>query len=41
MDDLVYPRERVLGVFTLLFGLLAWLLLVIGTFGAALLLLVL
>ncbi|HEX6019878.1 MAG TPA: M48 family metallopeptidase [Burkholderiaceae bacterium] len=39
MDDLVYPRERVLGVFTLLFGLLIWLLLAIGTFGIALLLL--
>ena len=39
MDDLVYPRERVLGVFTLLIGLLVWLLLTIGTFGGALLLL--
>lgn len=41
MDDLVYPRERVLGVFTLLIGLLVWLLLTIGTFGGALLLLLL
>ena len=36
MNDLVYPRERVLRVFTLLIGLLIWLLLVIGTFGIAL-----
>jgi len=36
VNDLVYPRERVLGVFTLLFGLLIWLLLVVGTFGVAL-----
>ena len=36
MNDLVYPRERVLGVFTLLIGLLVWLLLVVGTFGGAL-----
>jgi len=41
LNDLVYPRERVLGVLTLLFGLLVWLLLAIGTFGAALLLLLL
>ena len=41
MNDLVYPRERVLGVFTLLIGLLIWLLLVIGTFGIALLVLLL
>jgi Zn-dependent protease with chaperone function/type II secretory pathway pseudopilin PulG len=41
VNDLVYPRERVLGVFTLLIGLLIWLLLVIGTFGGALLALLL
>lgn len=41
MNDLVYPRERVLGVFTLLIGLLVWLLLVIGTFGGALIVLLL
>ncbi|HEU5294828.1 MAG TPA: M48 family metalloprotease [Burkholderiaceae bacterium] len=41
MNDLVYPRERVLGVFTLLIGALIWLLLVIGTFGGALLALLL
>jgi len=36
LNDLVYPRERVLGVLTLLVGLLVWLLLIVGTFGAAL-----
>lgn len=36
MDDLVYPRERTLGTITLVLGLLAWLLLVVGTFGGAL-----
>lgn len=36
MNDLVYPRERVLGVLTLLVGLLVWLLLIVGTFGVAL-----
>jgi Zn-dependent protease with chaperone function/type II secretory pathway pseudopilin PulG len=41
MNDLVYPRERVLGVFTLLIGLLVWLLLVVGTFGVALVVLLL
>ena len=41
MNDLVYPRERVLGVFTLLIGLLVWLLLVVGTFGVALIVLLL
>jgi Zn-dependent protease with chaperone function/type II secretory pathway pseudopilin PulG len=41
VNDLVYPRERVLGVFTLLIGTLIWLLLAIGTFGAALLVLLL
>jgi Zn-dependent protease with chaperone function/type II secretory pathway pseudopilin PulG len=41
VNDLVYPRERVLGVFTLLIGLLVWLLLVVGTFGVALIVLLL
>ncbi|HSW25708.1 MAG TPA: M48 family metallopeptidase, partial [Burkholderiaceae bacterium] len=41
MNDLVYPRERVLGVLTLLIGLLVWLLLVVGTFGVALIVLLL
>lgn len=39
MDELVYPRERTLGTLTLILGLLIWLLLIVGTFGAALLLL--
>jgi Zn-dependent protease with chaperone function/type II secretory pathway pseudopilin PulG len=41
MNELVYPRERVLGVLTLLLGLLVWLLLVVGTFGGALIVLLL
>jgi Zn-dependent protease with chaperone function/type II secretory pathway pseudopilin PulG len=41
MNELVYSRERVLGVLTLLVGLLVWLLLVVGTFGGALLALLL
>ncbi|RYX96852.1 MAG: peptidase M48 [Comamonadaceae bacterium] len=36
MDALVYPRERTLGKLTLVLGLLGWNLLVVGTFGAAL-----
>lgn len=36
MMDLVYPRERSLGRITLVLGVLAWLVLVLGTFGAAL-----
>jgi Zn-dependent protease with chaperone function len=36
MDELLYPRERSLGTLTLVLGLLAWLLLIIGTFGTAL-----
>ncbi|MDR0770131.1 MAG: M48 family metalloprotease [Burkholderiales bacterium] len=39
--DLVYPRERTLGAITLVLGLLVWLGLIIGTFGGALLVLVL
>lgn len=39
MNDLVYPRERSLGVITLVLGVLFWLLLIAGTFGIALLLL--
>jgi len=41
MDELVYPRERSLGTLTLVLGLLAWLLLIVGTFGTALLILLL
>jgi Zn-dependent protease with chaperone function len=36
MNELVYPRERVLGGITLVIGLLIWLGLIIGTFGGAL-----
>ena len=36
MPDLVYPRETTLGWITLILGLLAWLLIVVGTFGFAL-----
>jgi Zn-dependent protease with chaperone function/Tfp pilus assembly protein PilE len=36
MNELVYPREHTLGVLTLVLGLLAWLGLIAGTFGAAL-----
>lgn len=39
MNDLVYPRERSLGLITLILGILVWLLLIVGTFGAALLVL--
>lgn len=41
MDDLVYPRERVLAVITLVLGLLVWLGLFVGTFGGALIFLLL
>ncbi|MBY0237645.1 MAG: M48 family metalloprotease [Burkholderiaceae bacterium] len=37
MDHLVYPRERSLGLITLILGSLFWLLLAIGTMGVALL----
>ncbi len=36
MKELVYPRERTLGAITLVIGLLIWLGLIVGTFGAAL-----
>ena len=36
MKELVYPRERVLGAITLVLGTLAWLGLIAGTFGGAL-----
>lgn len=41
MDKLVYPKEQSLGRITLVLGILAWLSLIIGTFGLALLFLVL
>ena len=37
MQDLVYPRERTLGAITLVLGVVAWLLLIVGTVGTALL----
>lgn len=39
MQHLVYPRERTLGTITLVLGLIGWLLLIAGTFGIALLVL--
>lgn len=36
MDTLVYPRERTLGKLTLVLGLIAWTLLIVGTLGIAL-----
>ncbi len=36
MQDLVYRHERTLGTITLVLGILAWLALIVGTFGAAL-----
>ncbi len=41
MDELVYPRERTLSTITLVLGILLWILLIIGTFGIALLVLAL
>ncbi|HEY2274781.1 MAG TPA: M48 family metalloprotease [Steroidobacteraceae bacterium] len=40
-EDLVYPRERVLGTVTLVLAILAWLALIVGTVGIALALLAL
>ena len=39
MNHLTYPRERTLGAITLVLGLLAWLGLIIGSFGTALIIL--
>lgn len=36
MNELVYPRERTLGIITLILGLLVWLALIVGTVGGAL-----
>jgi Zn-dependent protease with chaperone function/type II secretory pathway pseudopilin PulG len=36
MQDLVYPRERVLGALTLVIGIIGWLVLIVGTVGTAL-----
>ena len=35
-DELVYPHERTLGTITLVMGLIAWFVIVVGTFGGAL-----
>ena len=40
-DALVYPREHTLGAITLVLGLLAWLLIIVGTLGLALIYLLL
>ncbi|MBK7002179.1 MAG: M48 family metalloprotease [Rhodoferax sp.] len=37
MTELVYPREKTLGKITLILGVIAWLLLIVGTLGVALL----
>jgi len=39
MKHLTYPRERTLGAITLVLGLIAWLALIIGSFGTALIIL--
>lgn len=36
MNDLVYPKEKTLGMITLVLGLLAWAGLIVGTVGVAL-----
>ncbi len=36
MKELVYPKERTLGLITLVLGVLVWLALIVGTFGTAL-----
>lgn len=36
MNELIYPRERTLGIITLVLGILVWLGLIIGTLGGAL-----
>ncbi len=41
MEELVYPRERFLGTLTLVLGVLVWIVLIVGTFGGALLVLLL
>jgi Zn-dependent protease with chaperone function/type II secretory pathway pseudopilin PulG len=41
MNELVYPRERTLGAITLVLGILIWIALIVGTFGVALIILLL
>ena len=36
VNDLVYPKERTLSVITLILGILVWLILIVGTLGVAL-----
>ncbi len=36
MNELVYPKERTLGLITLVLGIIVWLGLIVGTFGTAL-----
>ena len=36
VNDLVYPKERILSVITLILGILVWLILIVGTLGVAL-----
>lgn len=36
MKELVYPKERILGLITLVLGVLVWLALIVGTYGTAL-----
>ena len=36
MGDLVYPREKSLGLITLVLGLIAWLVIILATLGTAL-----
>ncbi len=36
MNQLIYPRERTLGIVTLVLGVIVWLALIVGTFGGAL-----
>ena len=35
MDKLVYPREKTLGTLTLVLGIIVWILLIVGTLGVA------
>ncbi len=39
MNELVYPHERTLGAMTLIFGIVIWIALIVGTFGVALIVL--
>lgn len=41
INQLTYPKERILGTITLVLGLIAWLVLILGSFGIALIILAL